>query len=128
MKTETASKFFPFFHWLATLILAPFIDALISSDHKMMISVDNYLVVLLAALVTAFPALVIYIIIYHFARKGFVAAWQFKVFLVVMAIVLMIVSLEIFDRSVRKDYGPAFGLAIIVTSFFLPVSLKPRKS
>ena len=128
MNVHSAGKYFPFFHWLATLILAPFIDALISADHKLMISVDNYLVVLLSALVTAFPALVVYHLIYQLAKKGFDSAWQLKVFLVVIAIVLMLVSLEIFDGNSRKDYGPAFGISIIVTSLFLPVSIKPRSS
>ncbi len=121
MKANTAKKYFPLLHWLATLVLAPFIDALLSSDHKLMISVDNYLVVLLSTVVTAFPALVIYFIIYRIARNGFQSEWQFKVFLAVMAIVLMLISLEIFDSNARKDYGPAFAIAIVVTIFFFPV-------
>ena len=133
MKTATAKNLFPVLHWIATLVLAPFIDALFTPDTKLLISIDNYLVLLFSAIVTAFPALILYFIIYKIAQKKFNVEWQFKLFLVLIAGLLMLISLELFDKDLRKDYSPAYGIAIWVTSLFLPVkttshSKYPRSS
>ena len=121
MNKTTAKRYFPFFHWLSTLVLAPFIDALFAPDTKLLISLDNYLVVLASSIVIAFPALFAYFIVYRLAMQKFDSAWQFKILLVVVAGILMLASLEIFSTDLRRDHSLAYGIAIWVTSLFLPV-------
>lgn len=123
MKPDTARRHFPLFHWIATLVLGPLVDGLLRADAIIIKSPDIYLTVLIASVVHGFPAFVIYLIVYRATAGFFKTNWEFRLFLVVVAGALMLATLTFYDPGIQQDFSLAYGIAILLSSLFIPVGI-----
>ena len=127
MKPDTARRLFHLFHWIATLVLGPLIDGLIRADAIIVKTPDIYLTVLIASVIQGFPALVIYLLIYRATTRLFKTNWGLRVFLVVVAGALMLATLTFYDTGLQQDFSLPYGIAIVISSLFLPVGTGPAE-